>query len=176
MKKIASAVYENLTPRQRVIAAIEAESRQDQFERMRLIRTCPKVNYISTDERFSATIEKLFALAMAVEADLRECVIGFLIAVRYDPKNSRRFLQNFADIRESWKSTILNMGIDEKSMALAGPGQLAPLTDPVHPRDLLATTSLQARSSALHALKNDVRFRYLTSLAPVAQLDRAAVS
>ena len=37
MNKIASSVYENLTPRQRVIACIEAEARGDGDERQRLI-------------------------------------------------------------------------------------------------------------------------------------------
>lgn len=121
MKQISPVVYESLSPKARVIAAIEAEARCDEAEKRRLIKTCPKKTYLQTDLEFSEPMEKLIGLAMAVESDLRDCVIGFLIAVRSDPKNSRKFLQNFANIRESWKSTVIDMGIDEKSMALAGP-------------------------------------------------------
>lgn len=121
MRKIALTVYQDLSPRQRIVACIEAEARGDEDEKRRLISSCPKVTYSSTDARFSDAMEKLFALAMAVEADLKECVIGFLIAARIDPKNSRRFLQDFADIKDSWKSTLFGMGISEESMVLAGP-------------------------------------------------------
>jgi hypothetical protein len=58
---------------------------------------------------------------MAVESDLRECVLKFLVIVKSEPETSERFLQDFANIREAWKMTMRTMGIDEKSMALAGP-------------------------------------------------------
>jgi hypothetical protein len=121
VNKIGSSVYENLTVRQRVIACIEAEARGDCDERQRLISYCPKFTYDQTDARFSGTMEKLMGLAMAVEADLRECVLKFLIIVKSEPETSGRLLQDFANIREAWKMTVRTMGIDEKIMALAGP-------------------------------------------------------
>ena len=121
MNKIASSVYESLTIRQRVIACIEAEARGDCDERRRLISSCPKLTYHQTDARFSGMMEKLMGLAMAVESDLRECVLKFLVIVKSEPETSERFLQDFANIREAWKMTVRTMGIDEKSMVLAGP-------------------------------------------------------
>jgi hypothetical protein len=121
MNKIAPSVYESLTIRQRVIASIEAEARGDGDERQRLISSCPKLIYHQTDARFSEMMEKLMGLAMAVEADLRECVLKFLVIGKLMPETSGRFLQDFANIREAWKVTVRTMGIDEKSMALAGP-------------------------------------------------------
>ena len=121
MNRIGSSVYENLTVRQRVIACIEAEARGDCDERQRLISSCPKFTYHQTDARFSGTMEKLMGLAMAVEADLRECVLKFFIIVKSEPETSGRLLQDFANIREAWKMTVRTMGIDEKIMALAGP-------------------------------------------------------
>lgn len=121
MNKIASSVYENLTIRQRVIACIEAEARGDGDERERLISSCPKLTYQQTDARFSGTMEKLMDLAVAVESDLRECVLKFFVIEKVEPDSSGRLLQDFANIREAWKMTVRSMGIDEKSMALAGP-------------------------------------------------------
>jgi len=121
MNKIASSVYENLTIRQRVIACIEAQARGDRDERERLISSCPKFTYHQTDARFSGKMETLILLALAVEADLRECVLRFFVMLKFEPDSSGRFLQDFANIREAWKMTVRTMGIDEKSMALAGP-------------------------------------------------------
>lgn len=121
MKRISHLVYESLTPKQRVVACVEALSRGDEIERIRLIRSCPKLTYVQTDARFSEVMEKLMGLAMAVEADLRECVLKFLVIVKLEPETAGRFLQDFANIREAWKMTVRAMEIDEKSMASAGP-------------------------------------------------------
>ena len=121
MNKIASSVYESLAIRQRVIACIEAEARGDGDERERLISSCPKLTYHQTDARFSGKMETLMCLAVAVESDLRDCVLKFLVIKKSEPETSARFLQDFANIREAWKMTVRTLGIDEKSMALAGP-------------------------------------------------------
>jgi len=56
MKAIKPMVYEALTPKQRVIATLEAEARDDQAEVRRLVETCPKVTYRANDERYSGTM------------------------------------------------------------------------------------------------------------------------
>ena len=94
MRKIASTVYEDLTPRQRVIASVEAEARGDQDERQRLMSSCPRLNYCRTDAAYSDAMERLMRMALAVEADLRGAALSFLIAVRADPKNAHIFLQS----------------------------------------------------------------------------------
>ena len=121
MNKIASQVYKNLNPRQRIIASIEAAARGDETERRRLITSCPKKTYLQNDIEYSDTMEKLMGLAMAVEADQRECALGFFVALRLDPKNALTFLQRFADIQAAWRSTVAGMGIDPETMKKAGP-------------------------------------------------------
>lgn len=121
MKKIAPSVYKNLTPKQRVVACIEAQARGDEYERLLLIRSCPELTYAQTDVRFSETMNGLMCLAMAIESDLKECVLRFLVTLRTDPETSGRFLQDFSNNREAWKMTVAGMGIDQESMASAGP-------------------------------------------------------
>jgi len=121
MKKIGLRVYESLTPRQRVIACVEAEARGDEDEKKRLITSCPKKTYSQNDIDFSEPMKILMGLAMAVEADLRESALGFFVALRMDPENALTFLQDISDIRAAWETTISAMGLDPKSMKKAGP-------------------------------------------------------
>ena len=121
MTKIASSVYENLTPRQRIVACVEAEARCDKEEKRRLIKSCPKKTYVQTDLEFSESMEKLMVLGMAVECDLRECGLGFFVGLRVDPKNAFKFLQNYSDIKAAWKIAVSEMGIDPEIMKKAGP-------------------------------------------------------
>ena len=93
MNKITTSVYENLTPKQRVVASIEAESRGDAAERKRLIQTCPKVTYRQTDAKFSETMDRLLAAAAGIECELRGHALSFLFAMLNDPKNAHTFLQ-----------------------------------------------------------------------------------
>ena len=121
MNKIASQVYINLKPRERIIASIEAAARGDETERRRLIKSCPKKTYVQTDLEFSESMENLMVLAMAIECDLRGSALGYFVALRIEPKIAANFLQEISDIRAAWKITISAMGIDPKSMQKAGP-------------------------------------------------------
>ncbi len=121
MKKIESHIYKNLKPRQRIIAFVEAAARGDETERRRLITSCPKKNYLQNDIEYSKTMETLMGLAMAVEADLRGSALGFFVALRIDPKNAPKFLQEISDIRAAWETTVSEMGINPDSMHKAGP-------------------------------------------------------
>ncbi len=121
MNKIASHIYKNLKPKQRIIASIEAAARGDESERIRLITSCPKKTYVQTDLEFSESMEKLMVLAMAIEADLRGYALSFFVGLRVDPKNACKFLQDYSDIRAAWNSTVSEMGINSDSMQKAGP-------------------------------------------------------
>lgn len=121
MKQIELKVYRCLTPKQRVIASIEAIARGDENEERRLVRSCPRYSYTQIDLRYLGMMEALLDLALAVEADLKECVLRFLIVAKIDPEEANDFLQDFADTREAWRSTVSAMGLDEEAMALAGP-------------------------------------------------------
>ncbi|MGR3290540.1 MAG: hypothetical protein ACU0C9_05020, partial [Paracoccaceae bacterium] len=100
---------------------IEAEARSDEDEKRRLIQTCPKVTYVSTDACFSGPMEKVFGLAMAVECDLRGFALAFFVAIRLDPKNAIQILQPYADLRAAWEATLSEMGINPEAMKIAGP-------------------------------------------------------
>ncbi len=121
MTNIAASVYENLTPRQRIVACVEAEARCDKEEKRRLIKSCPKKTYVQTDLEFSESMEKLMVLAMAVEADLRGSALGYFVALRIEPKIAPNFLQEISDIRAAWETTVSEMGINPDSMHKAGP-------------------------------------------------------
>ena len=121
MKKISTSVYEKLTPRQRVAACIEAEARGDGIEVERLRRSCPRYTYSQLDIRYSEMMESLTGLAMAVEAELRECALLFIFGLRMDGAIARKSLQNFANIRDAWSKTLEKLGIDEGAMAAADP-------------------------------------------------------
>lgn len=121
MKNIPATVYEQLTPKQRVVAYVEALARADDAEQRRLVNSCPRRAYGQMDRRFTDAMETLMDMAMAVEADLKECALRFFVLFRVDPKESVGFLQDFANIRAAWKMTLTAMGIDEEAMLLAGP-------------------------------------------------------
>ena len=121
MKKITLSVYEKLTPKQRVIACIEAAARGDEDERLRLIESCPRKSYTQLDLQFTDKMEAMMHLGMAIESDLRECVLLFLLRLRMDGAIALESLQNFANIRDAWSKTLESLGIDERAMAAAGP-------------------------------------------------------
>jgi hypothetical protein len=123
MKKIGPKIYETLTPRQRLVACVEAEARSDEDEKNRLVATCPRKTYEVYDIEFSNAMDSLVGAALATEADLRGCLLGYLVASRFDPQIASTFLQDFANIRSAWKIAVNALGIDEETMARAGPPQ-----------------------------------------------------
>ena len=131
MNKIASTVYKSLSARQRVIACVAAQARDDEDEYIRLIKTCPKLTYLQNDVNFSETIKKLMGLAMAVEADLRGSALGYFAALRIEPKIAPKFLQEISDVRAAWKITVSEMGIDPDSMQKASPPP-SPILELIH--------------------------------------------
>lgn len=78
MKSISPTVYESLTPRQRIIATIEAEARDDQDEVQRLVKTCPKKTYRMNDADYAEEVQLLLADSMAMECDMSYMAINFL--------------------------------------------------------------------------------------------------
>jgi hypothetical protein len=110
---IKESVYESLTPRQRVIATIEAEARGDEAEAQRLRDTCPQYTYRQADAEYSQTMIRIVAYSMAVEADIRGNAIGACMALLMDHDDAlKKFLQNMANIRAAWHGVLEEMGID----------------------------------------------------------------
>ena len=137
MKVIPESVYENLTPKQRVRAAVTAIAREDEAEIRRLRDTCPKYLYQMNDAAVTDRMETLYTLSLAMEYDLRGLVIHFLVALRLengpeaqDPevlcepmKLTEQTLIEIASIDEAWRQALLDLGIDADSMAKVGPAR-----------------------------------------------------
>lgn len=111
MKQIKSSAYENLTPQQRVIAAMEACARDDGDELRRLRDTCPKLIYKMTDAKYSDTMQSLSILAITVENDLRGLAIGFLLSCDEENCDRFAFLSSILSIRDAWHEILNGRGI-----------------------------------------------------------------
>ncbi len=117
--QIKPIVYENLTPRQRVIATIEAEARDDQEEVQRLVKSCPKKTYRTNDAEFYETLETLMHVTLGVEYELQRNALGFIAGLYLDYGAIDKFLQNIADIQAAWYETLEGMGIEPETMRKA---------------------------------------------------------
>ena len=110
--KIRSTVYEALSPRQRIIAAMDAIDRDDSSEIDRLKSTCPIKSYRQRDAAFSDTIEALFGAGLAVEADLRGEALSW-----WAGKRDAALLQNMVAIETAWLALLADMGIASPTAA-----------------------------------------------------------
>lgn len=123
MKAINPIVYENLTSHQRVIATLEAMSRDDTEETARLVKTCPKRSYRMNDAAYSDKMEALQDMAMAVECDMRGCALNFFMLLylddHFDHKKlhdaSQRIHDQIAEaisIKQAWREILEEEGIN----------------------------------------------------------------
>ena len=114
--KIKPAVYESLTPRQRVAATLDALGREDTEEVDRLKRTCAYKVYRQQDAAYADTMVEIFALGVAVEAELRGSALWYILSNKSGDMESAEFwLQNLADIRAAWLHTLASMGITSQN-------------------------------------------------------------
>jgi len=110
-------VYDNLTPRQRLIATVEAIARDDKAEHDKLERTCPRKNYTQADYQYSGTLQGLLTMGFVVEQELTSNVLSLILAARMEnAEYSDIFLQNIIDISTAWKKQMELMGIDPRAM------------------------------------------------------------
>lgn len=127
---IKPMVYETLTPKERMIASIEAMARGDEAERKRLVQTCAKKSYTMTDAAYTDKIEAQTGLAVAVECDLRGCALNLLIFGVLDElqlgaklpfweqlqTKMPDFLQEMLTIRTAWHEVLEEQGINPQIM------------------------------------------------------------
>lgn len=76
---IKPVIYENLTTKERIIATLEANARNDEEEKARLVKTCPKKSYRITDPAYTNMMESFYHLALVVESDMRGCALNFFM-------------------------------------------------------------------------------------------------
>lgn len=142
MKKIKNMVYENLTPKQRIVANLAAIARSDKDEELRLSKTCPKYTYTMNDHQFCGRLEALQDLSMVVEHDMRNCVLDFfMIGLLYEIrevadfndlvkaiKESPEYVQEILCIKSAWHEFLQEEGIDIETMDAAYSNLKHPLT------------------------------------------------
>ena len=119
MKKLADKYYENLTPKQRVVATLEAIARDDAAEQERLVKTCPKRTYRATDAAYCDEMTKIIGATVSIECDLRGQAIAFLMCIISGNENDidpHIFLQNIANMRHVWHDALEGMGVDAAVM------------------------------------------------------------
>lgn len=127
---IKPRLYESLTPAQRVIASIEALARDDEEEKLRLVKSCPKKTYTMTDAAYSDKMEALLDMAMAVELDMRDCALNFFMLLwledtltedRHKCFHERMErvpcqIQEAISIKQAWREFLEDEGINPATM------------------------------------------------------------
>ncbi len=119
--QIKPIIYDSLTPRQRVIATIEAEARGDKEEVQRLVKSCPKKLYRENDAAYTQTMHNLMYVSLGVECEMYKNAISYIAALYLDYGVMEKFLQNIIDIRTAWHETLDSMGITLEAMNKASP-------------------------------------------------------
>ena len=104
--KLSAAVYQTLTPPQRVAAAVSALARDDHREIERLRETAARKTYRMADAEFVDTMEDLEKVSLALEVTLRDLFIEWLV----QPADG--LLQEIASGIRAWRETVAAMGID----------------------------------------------------------------
>jgi hypothetical protein len=112
MKTIKPMVYEALTPKQRVIATLEAEARDDRAEVRRLVQTCPKRTYRANDERYSGTMRGIVNLAIFLEMELRGIALAATYAMATDSPRLPALLAKMLALYTAWAQAFAAQGLD----------------------------------------------------------------
>src|SRR4051794_25796799 len=73
-------LYRAFTPRERITLMLEAMAREDHVERERLMRSCPKYTYTSSDHEYTDGLEEAFGIASLTACSLRHYT-GHVLAV-----------------------------------------------------------------------------------------------
>lgn len=122
---IPDKVYENLTPAERIRAAVLASARDDERELTILKETCPKKAYLVTDPAYSEVMMKLFSLLLFIEYQLTSYALDFQVSrlrkgqERCDAQESA--LMGTASVVAALNQLITEMGLDPVAMAQNGP-------------------------------------------------------
>ena len=122
---IPDKIYANLSPIERMRAAVLAKSRDDEKELRILKETCPKITFLMTDPEYSQGMLNLFSLLFTVEHMLATCALDFQLA-RIHKGEKRCDTQEYAltaaaSIVVALDQLIAEMGLDPQAMAKNAP-------------------------------------------------------
>lgn len=117
---IPDKIYANLSPIERIRAAVLASARDDEEELQILKVTCPKKTFLMTDPEYSGGMMNIFHLLFTVEHFLASCALDFQLA------RERRDLQDdalkaAASVVMALDQLIAEMGLDPQAMAKNSP-------------------------------------------------------
>jgi hypothetical protein len=143
---ISGKVYEVLSPRQRIIAAMDAIARDDTAELERLKSTCPIKTYRQRDAAFSDTVEALSGAGLAVESDLRGAALSWMVGDI--PEQGEALLYDMAAIEAAWLALLADMGITSPTAAAPPRHQLV-----VHLLEIAPTPESERVAEIYAALK-----------------------
>ena len=122
---IPDKIYANLTPIERMRAAVLASARDDEEELQVLKVTCPKKTFLMTDPAYSEGMMKLFSSLLFVEYELGICALDFQMARIRKGKSEREFqesaLKTAASIVVALDQLTAEMGLDPQAMAKNAP-------------------------------------------------------
>jgi hypothetical protein len=111
MKQVKSMVYESLTPRERVVATLEAEARGDQAEARRLVETCPKRTYRMNDAAYAETMRGIVNLAIFLEMELRGYALAATYAMATDSAHLPALLAKMLTLHAAWEQAFAAQGL-----------------------------------------------------------------
>ena len=114
---IKPTIYENLNPRERLVAGIEALARKDEDEWNKLVDTCPKLTYQQEDLAFFGTFRRLTSEAISLELLLTQQIFTALFLLshqQYTP--AIRNLQGASNLLAAWNEHLEEFGITPESM------------------------------------------------------------
>jgi len=119
---IPAEIHARLSASERIRAAVSAMARGDAEELQTLKETCPKKSYLMTDPAYSEAMERLLALALAVESDLQGMTLDFFLASRgEDHEAVDDVIAAAAALEAAWREFLAELGIPRREMHEAGP-------------------------------------------------------
>lgn len=122
---IPPKIYTNLSPIERIRAAVLATARDDKEELQILKETCPKRTFLMTDPAYSEGMENLFSLLLALELDLARFALDFQMARIHQGEKKCDIqecaLNATASVVAALDEIIAEMGLDPQAMAKNAP-------------------------------------------------------
>lgn len=119
---IPAEIYTRLSASERIRAAVSALARNDDGELQTLKETCPKKSYLITDPAYSEGIQRLLALAFAVESDLQTMALDFFLASREEVSEAvHECVADATALESAWRELLAELGIPRREMSMAGP-------------------------------------------------------
>jgi len=119
---IPNEIHARLSASERIRAAVAAMARGDDEELQTLKTTCPKKTFVMTDPAYAEGMQRLLALAMAVESDLQGMALDFFLASRgEDHETVDEVMTAVASLETAWGDFLAELGIPRREMAEAGP-------------------------------------------------------